>query len=628
MDNDELPLEDDKKLLEEQLEEIEKSSNDDIEIAEDTANEAEAPVDVPAEDIPTEAPIEEHIEAEKPVEAADVSPTIEEVPAPTNPTPDDEVKPSEKKSKKPLIIVLLIALLILLGSSIAVFILLNKEPDDSDVVVIDEPEVLDLTMSNSLSDFDLFLLKSADEKEDDENFVYSPLSIKYALGMLKEGAGGTSKSEITKVMADYEIKKYENNDHRSLANAFFVNESKKDEVLDSYIDGLKTNYDANIVSDKFENAKTINDWVEKNTLGIIKNFLQDEQVEGRDFVLVNALAIDMAWKNMIQCSLDTNNKDDIPCLDYEVDYAHEKYADSVGLANLNGNSISFGSDENNKEDVQGLAIGASINRYDIVSTLGSDTIRSTVEADYRKWLKSDEAKNVIENAKQNGSDITSEEEIKSFLDKYMTEIAKSYKSVDYSTDYQFYVDDDTKVFAKDLREYDGTTLQYIAIMPTETKLGEYIKSLKAEEVGTLINNLKEIKEENFTDGVITQIKGRIPVFKYDYGFDNLIPDMEKIGISEIFSEDADLSGMFENGGDYIDLFTQKSDIEFSNLGIRAAAATAIGGKGSGTPYDYSWDVPIETIDLTFDKPFIYLIRDKDTGEIWFTGAIYEPTPVE
>jgi len=29
------------------------------------------------------------------------------------------------------------------------------------------------------------------------------------------------------------------------------------------------------------------------------------------------------------------------------------------------------------------------------------------------------------------------------------------------------------------------------------------------------------------------------------------------------------------------------------------------------------------IDLTFDNPYMFVIRDKDTGEVWFTGTVYE-----
>ena len=34
-------------------------------------------------------------------------------------------------------------------------------------------------------------------------------------------------------------------------------------------------------------------------------------------------------------------------------------------------------------------------------------------------------------------------------------------------------------------------------------------------------------------------------------------------------------------------------------------------------------MPVKTIELNFDKPFLFLIRNKDTNEIWFVGTLYE-----
>ena len=49
-----------------------------------------------------------------------------------------------------------------------------------------------------------------------------------------------------------------------------------------------------------------------------------------------------------------------------------------------------------------------------------------------------------------------------------------------------------------------------------------------------------------------------------------------------------------------------------------------GGAGGGDPFDYLYQVPVEEIDLTFDKPYMFLIRDKENGEVWFVGTVYEP----
>ena len=39
-------------------------------------------------------------------------------------------------------------------------------------------------------------------------------------------------------------------------------------------------------------------------------------------------------------------------------------------------------------------------------------------------------------------------------------------------------------------------------------------------------------------------------------------------------------------------------------------------------------MPVEEIDLTFDKPYMFIIRDKDTGEVWFAGTVYNPLSIE
>ena len=28
--------------------------------------------------------------------------------------------------------------------------------------------------------------------------------------------------------------------------------------------------------------------------------------------------------------------------------------------------------------------------------------------------------------------------------------------------------------------------------------------------------------------------------------------------------------------------------------------------------------------MTFDRPYMFLIRDKENGEVWFVGTVYEP----
>lgn len=70
-------------------------------------------------------------------------------------------------------------------------------------------------------------------------------------------------------------------------------------------------------------------------------------------------------------------------------------------------------------------------------------------------------------------------DIESYLDKYIEELDSNYGRVDVSTDFLFYDDLQVKAFAKDLKEYDGTTLQYIGIMLKEVRLDRYIEDTDA-----------------------------------------------------------------------------------------------------------------------------------------------------
>ena len=142
----------------------------------------------------------------------------------------------------------------------------------------------------------------------------------------------------------------------------------------------------------------------------------------------------------------------------------------------------------------------------------------------------------------------------------------------------------------------------------------------------VIIGLKPMKPESFKEGVLTLVKGYIPIFDYEYTLD-LKSDLNKMGITDVFdSEKANLSGMLKKSkGEYISSANHKAKIEFSNDGIKAAAATKLGGAGSTSGgFNYLYEVPVEEIDITFDKPYIYLIRDKNSGEVWFMGSVYEP----
>lgn len=519
----------------------------------------------------------------------------------------------QKKEKKQLKIslgtaILLFIIILLIVAMVVVVVYFKNEKPNAVESKVGDTEVTDTKKafkyalkSNSLEDFDLRFLQLENERK---NKIYSPLSIKYALAMLNEGTEGESKEQILNLIGDYKPNKYVNSANMSLANALFIRDTYKNSVKESFVNNLKNKYNADVEYDSFTSAKKINSWISNKTLKLIDNMLDDSSVNEVDFALVNAVAIDMEWENKF---LENNYT--------ATDYRHEKYS---WMAPKDLLSSDF---EGVKNKISGMGIIASVNNYDIVNTLGEDNIRKTVGDAFRKYLnEGDYASYYLE-----GKNI--ETAVKEYLDSYMEEIEKNYKSVDKNTDFYVYQDEKVKSFAKDLKKYNGTTLQYVAIMPEEN-LDKYISNITAEEINKIIENLKDInKRENFKEGVITQVVGYIPKFKFDYDL-NLIKDLNDMGVKDIFDKNkANLKGITDEKA-YINQAKHKANIEFTQDGIKAAAATFIGGAGAGEMFDYLYDVPVEKIDLTFDKPYMFVIRNKETGEVWFAGTVYEPLSLE
>ena len=237
-----------------------------------------------------------------------------------------EVKPEvtspKKKNTGLKVFLIVLAVLVVVAIVLAVLIFtgaLSKEKASTDAKQTNTEYRM---TGNDLQDFDLSFLKIENKEA---NKVYSPLSIKYALAMLNEGADGATKEQITNVIGDYKSKKYMNSEHLSLANALFVRDTFKNNLQEDYIKSIKTKYDAEVITDSFQNASTINNWTSDKTFKLIDNLMSDADMGDLEYVLVNALAIDMNWNNAIQCASGIK----IPCIHYSVNYKHERYSDYV-----------------------------------------------------------------------------------------------------------------------------------------------------------------------------------------------------------------------------------------------------------------------------------------------------------
>jgi len=136
-----------------------------------------------------------------------------------------------KKIIIPIIIILSIFLIMIYSKS-------NTE--DNKRNISNTNKIIDISKDN----FTYSFLKLENKNE---NLVYSPLSIKYALSMLSEGANGNTKEEIDKLIKELTLTKYNNIDKvLSLANSVFIRDTYKEYVKEDYINSLKDKYNAEV----------------------------------------------------------------------------------------------------------------------------------------------------------------------------------------------------------------------------------------------------------------------------------------------------------------------------------------------------------------------------------------------
>ena len=110
--------------------------------------------------------------------------------------------------------------------------------------------------------------------------------------------------------------------------------------------------------------------------------------------------------------------------------------------------------------------------------------------------------------------------LKTFFETYIPELDTNYGKIFETTDFEFLVNDDVKVFAKDLKESDGTKLQYVGIMPIKDELSSYVEKVDDATVNNYLSQLKSIQRpEGFKEGVVTNVIGRIPKFDFNYELD-------------------------------------------------------------------------------------------------------------
>ena len=154
--------------------------------------------------------------------------------------------------------------------------------------------------------------------------------------------------------------------------------------------------------------------------------------------------------------------------------------------------------------------------------------------------------------------------------------------------------------------YEGGKLSMLILVPDEGKFSDVEQGLDAARLDAV---LKEMHPAQVTLG--------LPQFRMELQFE-LGKVLASMGMKDAFVPDAaDFSAMDGSRTLYISEVVHKSFVKVDEAGTQAAAATAVMMRASSAMLD-------EPVNLTIDRPFIFLIRDEPTNTLLFAGRVLDP----
>ena len=152
--------------------------------------------------------------------------------------------------------------------------------------------------------------------------------------------------------------------------------------------------------------------------------------------------------------------------------------------------------------------------------------------------------------------------------------------------------------------YDGGELAMVIMLPDAGQFEAFEDSLDAEMVGAIINNVEN-----------KQVTLSLPKFEFESEF-SLADTLAAMGMPIAFSPAADFSGMTGTKELFIGDVLHKAFVSVDEAGTEAAAATAVVMKLTAAPE--------EPIEVTIDRPFVFLIYDIETEAVLFLGRMANP----
>ena len=172
----------------------------------------------------------------------------------------------------------------------------------------------------------------------------------------------------------------------------------------------------------------------------------------------------------------------------------------------------------------------------------------------------------------------------------------------------------SRMYLKYLADEQGMTA---AALPYADSAVEMDVIMTADEADKLSDVWKLVDKDSFFAALDNSPESTIdhlslPKFTMDETYENLKDQLIGLGMDVAFSDDADFSGLSDEIK--ISNVAHQAKLEVDEEGSRAAAVTEIMLEALGAAQG-------PTIEFIVDRPFIFVIRDVDSGVILFTGRV-------
>ncbi|XP_058423611.1 alpha-1-antiproteinase 2-like isoform X2 [Diceros bicornis minor] len=191
----------------------------------------------------------------------------------------------------------------------------------------------------------------------------------------------------------------------------------------------------------------------------------------------------------------------------------------------------------------------------------------------------------------------------------------------FTTDEDFHVDENTTVKVPMMKRKGLFDVHHCDTLSSWVLLLDYVGNATAffilPDQGRLQHMEDTLSKEilaRFLENRSSSLANiRLPKLSISGTYD-LISILSKLGITKVFSNQADLSGMTEEPGLVVSKAVHKAVLTVDEKGTEAAAATEV--EGTRIFIDQN---------VEFNRPFVLIIYDRDTKAPLFVGKVVDPT---